>query len=534
MKNTTMKIVPLFIAGVLLSACGQTRYPDSLIAADSLTYVNPDSALEILDGIDKCSLDDEEMARYALVYTIAQDKSGFDVDDDSLLYIAFDYYSDRPEDTLYGKCQYYMGKYYMLNDCTDKAVDCFKRAVTSSEKLDDKHTQYLALTKLSKALLQSDADGSIEFAKRAIDSYYALGDSTATYNLAYLKINLSQAYSFAGMFEEAEIECFKAIDIAMSADSCVLSDAYQMMSCVQKDLKQYSLALDYSKKSFEQGDKNNKSKQLNLATAYLDADSLTECRLIIESMDADDMLMEYTLYYMRYMLNLKMGNIDVAASFSDSAYSKLENIYAESLKEKTAYYAGLSEKQQKVEVLEKESTLQSWVFALSIILFLFIVTFIIYVFRLKKEKIDVQLRIETERRKVEEHLHGELIMRKEKQMAVLRNFISDKVDIAQKIENLKSNGCDTGLMSEKDWEDIRMFVDSMSDNFVERILERNPNLTVKDINFLLLVRLDLSAKTLSQIYGISEKSVKQKLFVYKARVGIEGEKTSLRDFIQAF
>lgn len=108
MKNTTMKIVPLFIAGVLLSACGQTRYPDSLIAADSLTYVNPDSALEILDGIDKCSLDDEEMARYALVYTIAQDKSGFDVDDDSLLYIAFDYYSDRPEDTLYGKLDNYL------------------------------------------------------------------------------------------------------------------------------------------------------------------------------------------------------------------------------------------------------------------------------------------------------------------------------------------------------------------------------------------------------------------------------------------
>ena len=41
-------------------------------------------------------------------------------------------------------------------------------------------------------------------------------------------------------------------------------------------------------------------------------------------------------------------------------------------------------------------------------------------------------------------------------------------------------------------------------------------------------------KALALIYGISEKSIKQKLFVYKAKVGISGEKVSLRTFIEAF
>ena len=74
----------------------------------------PDSALTILNGVDRQQLSKSEEARYALVYTIAQDKSGLDVGNDSLIGLAFSYYDERPDDSLYAKCQYYMGKYYML------------------------------------------------------------------------------------------------------------------------------------------------------------------------------------------------------------------------------------------------------------------------------------------------------------------------------------------------------------------------------------------------------------------------------------
>lgn len=51
------------------------------------------------------------MARYALVYTIAQDKSRLDVDNNSLLRTAYTYYNNQENDSLYAKCEY-----YMLND----------------------------------------------------------------------------------------------------------------------------------------------------------------------------------------------------------------------------------------------------------------------------------------------------------------------------------------------------------------------------------------------------------------------------------
>ena len=108
--------------------------------------------MSVLNGINQTKLDKAERARYALVYTIAQDKSGLDVDNDSLLRTAYTYYNNREEDSLYAKCEYYMGKYYMLNDSTELAMECLQKAANASEKQGDKYTQCLAMEKLSLAM----------------------------------------------------------------------------------------------------------------------------------------------------------------------------------------------------------------------------------------------------------------------------------------------------------------------------------------------------------------------------------------------
>lgn len=56
---------------------------------------------------------------------MAQDKSGIDVDNDSLLRNAYNWYNGKPADSLYAKCEYYMGKYYALNDSSEKRFVAF-------------------------------------------------------------------------------------------------------------------------------------------------------------------------------------------------------------------------------------------------------------------------------------------------------------------------------------------------------------------------------------------------------------------------
>lgn len=65
-------------------------------------------------------------------------------------------------------------------------------------------------------------------------------------------------------------------------------------------------------------------------------------------------------------------------------------------------------------------------------------------------------------------------------------------------------------------------------------MEKFPQLSDSEIRFLILVRLKIPTKALASIYGISEKSVRQKLYVFKSKVGIEGKDGTLRDYIEAF
>lgn len=78
---------------MLLSSC-DGRQGRLITQAISLADDDPDSAIAVLQTVNQRSLSDKEKARYALTYTMAQDKSGLDVDNDSLIGIAYGWYKD--------------------------------------------------------------------------------------------------------------------------------------------------------------------------------------------------------------------------------------------------------------------------------------------------------------------------------------------------------------------------------------------------------------------------------------------------------
>ena len=81
--------------------------------------------------------DTKEKARIALKEVMRMDKSGIDVDNDSLIRTAFFWYDCHENDTLYARCQYYMGKYYMLNDSLERAADCLNKSANMARQRKD-------------------------------------------------------------------------------------------------------------------------------------------------------------------------------------------------------------------------------------------------------------------------------------------------------------------------------------------------------------------------------------------------------------
>ena len=86
-----------------------------------------------------------EAAHYALVYTLSQDKSGIDVSNDSLLRLAYNHYRTLPTDSLYSRCMYYMGKYYLLTDSAHAAAHCLHEAERAAAASCDTAVQCMAI-----------------------------------------------------------------------------------------------------------------------------------------------------------------------------------------------------------------------------------------------------------------------------------------------------------------------------------------------------------------------------------------------------
>ena len=177
--NNKSLIILLVLAVFLVTGCKET-HNRAIDIAYQLTATAPDSALSV-NSVNQTKLCKAEMARYALVYTIAQDKSGLDVDNDSLLRTAYTYYNNREEDSLYAKCEYYMGKYYMLNDSTELAMDCLQKAADASKRHGDRYTQCMALEKYSRVLRQTNPRKAVEVARLADQAKYSLHETERKY-----------------------------------------------------------------------------------------------------------------------------------------------------------------------------------------------------------------------------------------------------------------------------------------------------------------------------------------------------------------
>lgn len=161
---------------ILLSACAGSINP-FLDTAASLMAEQPDSAYRVLSAIDKAEIRGERAkARYALLYTQAQDKNWIDVDNDSLIRIAVDYYKDHGENIDKAKAFYYSGVVYYNASDIDEAMKAFVNARIYAEKTDDQYLKGLIYSMIGDLYYsQYSFDEALQMYSSAIDAFASLG-----------------------------------------------------------------------------------------------------------------------------------------------------------------------------------------------------------------------------------------------------------------------------------------------------------------------------------------------------------------------
>lgn len=518
--------VLLFINNFI--AC-RDKQSNQISAVIPIAESKPDSALSILNKIDQTKLSDKNLALYSLVYTMAQDKSGLDVDNDSLLRYAYNWYHDKPTDSLYAKCEYYMGKYFSLNDSSEKALNCFTNSIKAAKNQKDYYTQSMALLQSSVIIREYNPNHAIIYAKDAINIYNKVKDGPQV-NKVYGLLNLAECCYYTENKAHKSISLAKAaIKLAKSLkDSLAISDSYQDLSTFYIAIGTGEEALKAAKIGFSYKAKKDVPSILSLAWTYCANDSLQEASRIIGSIPKQD-YSKYgsVIYSLQHHIALKNRDYVKVSEYKDSLVTTLESENAINAKAKDKYYSSLNVKEKLRAKAQNESIFKTGIIIFIILVSLIVIAFIIYVSRYRRKQMQIQ--------NEEQQEHKRLIIEHQKtQITTMRNYLMRKISILRKIESLKSGKTKQVLLSDADWEELEAFLNSSDDEFVERLKRDFSNLTIKDLRFLMLIRIDLPYPIIAQIYHIEPKSVKQKLFLIKEKLGLKNSQKSAKEFIEYY
>lgn len=533
------KIFGLFLfvnlIACLLIGCTSSYQQNQMHSAYALLNENPDSALSKLHEIDYHNLPEKELAYYCLVHTIAQDKSGWDVTSDSLLRYAKIYYDDRVKDTLYAKYCYYMGKYHELLEEEKLAEDYLHKAIRKAEDDHDYYTQYLAWNRLSKSLNSSTPEQSVLAAKQAY-RIYTEHCSPNLVNKGYLIISIGDSYSLTEQLDSCFYYYQKALSFADSIHSQeLISASHQSLWLAYTKIHQYKEAFLQIKRAWEMASVRDEHLKYALARAYINVDSLDQCTALMNELCNSKLTsMRYLAYEYKARAALRLAGKPVIEQLVDSAFHYFNKRHNSMLEDRTVYYQEKLQLQEDNEQILAKSEMKERMWML--LTFAAILAAVIAAFYWRNNQLQRDHKVEllAMELKASEDKAKLIQQNSEHKIAMMRKYIISKLQFMEKLNESNQNPNSQIDIDEDTWLEMEGFLNSFEDEFVKRLHEAFPDLSVSDLRFCMLLRLNFSIKEIGKVYHIADVSVKQKQNKFKNKLGLDGSIISLRKFIQTF
>ncbi|MBQ2884375.1 MAG: tetratricopeptide repeat protein [Alphaproteobacteria bacterium] len=181
----------MILSAFILSGCAARSVDKTLYDIESYIMERPDSALTILDTMDRRILKSErQRAHHALLHAMALDKNYIDVSDDSIARTAVEYYSKRGPEKYEARSLYYLGLAYYYQEKYDKAILEFTKAEEIAKKSD---SLYWGFIKMGQADSYAKTHNDIEELRSIEDAYDICMNLKETYYINASKLRLAQA-----------------------------------------------------------------------------------------------------------------------------------------------------------------------------------------------------------------------------------------------------------------------------------------------------------------------------------------------------
>lgn len=207
-----LRNILFFLYVICLGACSNRQVDAVLNQAGQIVHQQPENALSMLRSIDANQLtSDQQQARYALLYSLAEYKNYIDTESDSLIQIAYEYYitdhHGNDKDRMISAML--LGSIQKSQGLSDNAMISFQKALKFGQKTDDYFMTgqiCAALASLCITIYDSDA---YKYAQMAAEYY------SKAQKLDYL-IDAKQQITLALYNQQQYEECIEMADSVLN------------------------------------------------------------------------------------------------------------------------------------------------------------------------------------------------------------------------------------------------------------------------------------------------------------------------------
>ena len=561
---------------------GSGALPIELVQAENIMYENPDSALQILQGM-VIPMKEEAHATWALLLTQAKYKCNVK-QSDSLVNIAYNYFKINGSAKRKVLALYIKGGIENDNNQNEKALELFLNAEKELDYINEDTLGFLITSHIGLIYAYQKIDEyAVEYSLKAYD--YALRSQYNKYLIAaciqlartYSNINIDESISY---YEKAIGIARKHGDIKQMVRALIeVSGRYK-----EHPQKQYSKAMMTIKEAI---------KIRRSAQAYIVLGDIyrkiglndSACFYLNKASESENIYTARNAYQTLYNINKELGNYKKAVEYSEKLWNKQDSI------NKVARNRAIVEMQAKYDqqkvINEKNKAERTVLIILCISIGTIGVIVLCYQWKVlrqnkeledkRKELNDLNNQLTENKNKIalnEERMamaaqvetmdtteelkekeaainnmrsqnealkkdNQELLVKIEQREAVLQekskdserlNVLTEKNAYLRKREVflsnqlLKMDAMVTNLKKEPDsfkeyqWEELKEKTDALFDGYTERLLKKIPTLTTHDIHICCLIKLSFSNTAMADILGISPTSVSRQKQRLKERI----------------
>ena len=352
MNKVFCRIVFLFCGLVSLISCGVSEVRDKLNDVESYIMERPDSALAVLDSMDRAILSTDRLkAHHSLLLAMALDKNYIDVSDDSLARVALDYYSRKGPAKYEARSQYYLALSYYYADDLRKAILEATKAEAVAEASD---SLYFGFAKVLQADIYAKTHNDVEVLKNLNHAYDVYSRLSLPYYVNVAQFRLAKALYNRGYVSKADsLLCLlirnKEVDTKIKAYA--LTD--RAFIKIVDSIPDYPLAISmYENVVNDYGAKYMTYKDYWVYSYALErVGRQEESQYLVDKLSQLDS--SVSAYYWRYRIEVDKGNITEALSVLEKSVTMHNEEVTESLRQSLA-----STQREYYESQYREASLQ--------------------------------------------------------------------------------------------------------------------------------------------------------------------------------